>query len=78
MQNVKDVIRLFFYFTSLYGIIFISPSYASYTAKKMKLPIKDFFRKFFRKFPAGLVTFTEEILNGKLMVVNSYPKKAFS
>ena len=32
------------------------------TAQKMKFSIKDFFNK----FPADLVTFTEEILNGKL------------
>ena len=31
----------------------------------MKFSIKDIFRKF-RKFPADLVTFTEQILNGKL------------
>ena len=33
-----------------------------YTAQKMKFFIKDFFSK----FPADLVAFTEEILNGKL------------
>ena len=38
------------------------PKYALPTAQKMKFSIKDFFSK----FPADLVTFTEEILNGKL------------
>ena len=35
------------------------------TAQKMKFPIKDFFSKCDQK-TADLVTFTEEILNGKL------------
>ena len=37
-------------------------------ARKMKFSIKDFFSKYdqIRKFPADLVTFTEEILNGKV------------
>ena len=35
------------------------------TAQKMKFSIKDFFGKC-DQFPADLVTFTEEILNGKL------------
>ena len=37
----------------------------SITAQKMKFPIKDFFGKC-DQFPADLVTFPEEILNGKL------------
>ena len=37
----------------------------SYTAQKMKFSIKDFFSKC-DQIPADLVTFTEEILNGKL------------
>ena len=35
------------------------------TAQKMKFPIKDFFRKC-DQIRRELVTFTEEILNGKL------------
>ena len=47
-----------------------------YTAKKMKFSIKDFFTKCdqirsFLRFPAGLVTFTEEILNGKIDILCS-------
>ena len=42
----------------------------THTAQKMKFSIKDFFSKWdqIRRFwfPAGLVTFTEEILHGKL------------
>ena len=37
------------------------------TAQKMKFSIKDFFSK----FAADLVTFTEEILNGKLQFLCS-------
>ena len=39
-----------------------------YTAQKVKFPVKDFFSKCdqIRSFPRILVTFTEEILNGKL------------
>ena len=40
-------------------------------AQKMKFPIKDFFE--FLQFPANLVTFTEEILNGKLHFLCSDP-----
>ena len=36
------------------------------TAQKMKFPIKDFFSKFDQIRSADLVTFTEEIFNGKL------------
>ena len=36
------------------------------TAQKMKFSIKDFFSKCFPQETADLVTFTEEILNGKL------------
>ena len=35
------------------------------TAQKMKISIKDFFSKC-DQFPADLVTFTEEIVNGNL------------
>ena len=35
------------------------------TAQKMKFSIKDFFSKC-DQFPANLITFTEEILNGNL------------
>ena len=35
------------------------------TAQRMKFSIKDFFSKF-DQIPSFLVTFTEEILNGKL------------
>ena len=43
---------------------------SNYTAQKMKFSIEDFFSKCdqirsFLQFPADLVTFTEEILNGK-------------
>ena len=38
----------------------------SLTAQKMKFSIKDFFRKWDQDGTADLVTFTEEILNGKL------------
>ena len=39
------------------------------TAQKMKFAIMDFFRKMWpnHSFPANLVTFTEEISNGKLV-----------
>ena len=39
-----------------------------FTAQKMKFSMKGFFSKFdqIRRFPADLVTFTEEILNVKL------------
>ena len=36
------------------------------TAQKMKFSIKDFFRKCFPQETADLVTFTQEILNGKI------------
>ena len=49
------------------------------TAQKMKFSIKDFFSKcdqIHRKL-GGLVTFTEEILNGKLLILcNGYSKKS--
>ena len=43
------------------------------TAQKMKLFIKDFFSKCDQmpQFPADLVTFTEEILNGKIHILCS-------
>ena len=37
----------------------------TFTAQKMKFSIKDFFSKC-DQFPADLITFTEETLNGKL------------
>ena len=53
------------------------------TAQKMKFPIKDFFSKWPNtQFPADLVTFTEEILNGKLhffcAVLHCWPVSFFS
>ena len=44
-----------------FNLIYFTPTF--YTAQKMKSSIKDFFSKCFH---ADLVTFTEEILNGKL------------
>ena len=43
----------------------------NYTAQKMKSSIKDFFSKCDQipQFPTDLITFTEEILNGKLHFV---------
>ena len=42
----------------------------------MKFSIMDFFSKYnqIRNFPAGLVTFTEEIRNGKLHFLSSEMK----
>ena len=45
----------------------ISKSYIPLMSIKMRFSIKDFFskREQIRNFPADLVTFTEEIFNGK-------------
>ena len=48
-------------------VIFLAPSWG-YTAQEMKFFIKDFFI-IVTKFPVGLVTFAEEILNRKLFFV---------
>ena len=59
----------------------------TYTAQKMKFSIKDFSSKYdqirgkleacdlIRQFPADLVTFTGEILNGKLHFLYSVSSK---
>ena len=60
---------------------------AKSTAQKMEFSIKDFFSKSdqIRKKPVDLVTFTEEILNGKIhflcsgqCFVTSFPLRIFS
>ena len=43
-------------------------------AQKMKFSIKDFFNKYDQIGSADLVTFTEEILNGKLHFLSSVLK----
>ena len=70
---------------NLYYQKFLELFYIILTAQKMKFSIKDFFNKCnqirsFLQFPVDLVTFTEEILNGKLhfcAVLKVVYKKSF-
>ena len=51
---------------------------ANNTAQKMKFSIQDFFSKCDQiRRPADLVTFTEEILNGKLHFLCSAKRRIF-
>ena len=45
---------------------FISNLMSAFTAQKMEFSIMDFFRNVTKSAETDLVTFTEEILNGKL------------
>ena len=59
VQNFGNV-TFQLYIKTLVAIIIVSTAIDN-TAQKIKFSLKDFFR-----FPADLVTFSEEILNGKL------------
>ena len=62
---MENVISFFIKRITYFGSITI----ALYTAQKMKFYMKDFFSncEANSQFPSDLVTFTEEILNGKLI-----------